>query len=69
MNLLLGIDENFLKEKKSYITAKEILQQPELWKETLEIFKNTLNKKILSIRILNFKCFNTFLLSIFHICK
>lgn len=41
MNLLLGIDENFLKEKKSYITAKEILQQPELWKETLEIFKNS----------------------------
>ena len=41
MNLLLGIDENLLKEKKSYITAKEILQQPELWKETLEIFKNS----------------------------
>ena len=41
MSLLLGIDENLLKEKKSYITAKEILQQPELWKETLEIFKNS----------------------------
>lgn len=41
MSTLLGMEEEILKEKKSWNTAKEILQQPELWKETLEIFKNS----------------------------
>ncbi|MBP6125334.1 MAG: SIS domain-containing protein [Leptotrichiaceae bacterium] len=42
-NVLFGIDEELLKSKSSYNTAKEILQQPKLWKETLENFKKTKN--------------------------
>ena len=41
--MLFGIDEELLKSKSSYNTAKEILQQPKLWKETLENFKKTKN--------------------------
>lgn len=41
MNNFFGIDKETLEEKKSFNTAKEILQQPKLWKETLEIFKNS----------------------------
>ncbi|RRD39059.1 SIS domain-containing protein [Leptotrichia sp. OH3620_COT-345] len=41
MSKLFGMEEEILKEKKSWNTAKEIIQQPELWKETLEIFKNS----------------------------
>ena len=41
MNNFFGIDKETLKEKKSFNTAKEILQQPKLWKETLEIFRNS----------------------------
>ncbi|MDO5089145.1 MAG: SIS domain-containing protein [Leptotrichiaceae bacterium] len=41
MSTLLGMEEEILKEKKSWNTAKEITQQPELWKETIEIFKNS----------------------------
>ena len=41
--MLFGIDEEVLKSKSSYNTAKEILQQPKLWKETLENFKKTKN--------------------------
>ena len=38
MKEFFGISEDVLKEKKSFHTAKEILQQPGLWKETLKIF-------------------------------
>ena len=41
MNNFFGIDKETLEEKKSFNTAKEILQQPKLWKETLEIFRNS----------------------------
>lgn len=41
--MLFGIDEEVLKSKSSYNTAKEILQQPKLWKETLENFKKIKN--------------------------
>ena len=41
MKNFFGIDKETLEEKKSFNTAKEILQQPELWKETLEIFRNS----------------------------
>ena len=41
--MLFGIDEELLKSKSSYNTAKEILQQPKLWKETLENFKKIKN--------------------------
>lgn len=37
--MLLGLDEKVLKETNSYNTAKEILQQPKAWRETIEIFK------------------------------
>lgn len=37
--MLFGIEKGILEEKNSYNTAKEIVQQPELWKKTLEIFK------------------------------
>ena len=38
---LFGVNEEVLEKKKSCYTAKEILQQPELWKETLEIFEKS----------------------------
>ena len=41
MNNFFGIDKETLEKKKSFNTAKEILQQPKLWKETLEIFRNS----------------------------
>lgn len=41
--MLFGIEEKILKETNSYNTAKEILQQPNMWKKTLDIFK--INKK------------------------
>ena len=41
MKNFFGIDKETLEEKKSFNTAKEILQQPELWKETLTIFKDS----------------------------
>ena len=41
--MIFGIDEEVLKSKSSYNTAKEILQQPKLWKETLENFKKIKN--------------------------
>lgn len=41
MKEFFGISEDVLKEKKSFHTAKEILQQPRLWKETLKIFENS----------------------------
>ena len=44
MNNFFGIDKETLEEKKSFNTAKEILQQPELWKETLTIFKDSEKK-------------------------
>ena len=37
--MLFGIDEKKLKNTNSYNTPKEILQQPELWNETLENFR------------------------------
>ncbi|EDS77034.1 putative tagatose-6-phosphate ketose/aldose isomerase [Clostridium botulinum C str. Eklund] len=37
MKNLLGYSEEYLKERKGYITAKEICNQPKLWKETYEI--------------------------------
>lgn len=46
MKNFFGIDKETLEEKKSFNTAKEILQQPELWKETLTIFKDS-EKKLL----------------------
>ena len=44
MKNFFGIDKETLEEKKSFNTAKEILQQPELWKETLIIFKDSEKK-------------------------
>ena len=44
MKNFFGIDKETLEEKKSFNTAKEILQQPELWKETLTIFKDSEKK-------------------------
>ena len=35
----LGYDKSYLEEKKAYYTAKEIEQQPRLWRETMEIIK------------------------------
>lgn len=37
--MLLGYEVEKLKDIKGYITAKEIAQQPRLWRETVEIFK------------------------------
>ena len=42
--MFFGISEEILNEKKAYNTAKEILQQPILWRETVEIFKNSKEK-------------------------
>lgn len=42
--MFFGISEEILNEKKAYNTAKEILQQPRLWRETVEIFKNSKEK-------------------------
>ena len=42
--MLFGIDEEKLKSTNSYNTPKEILQQPRLWKETIEIFKKSEKK-------------------------
>lgn len=39
--MLFGIDKEKLKSTNSYNTAKEILQQPRLWEETLEIFEKS----------------------------
>lgn len=41
---LLGYDEAFLKKMKGYITAKEIEQQPRIWRETLEIIRRERGK-------------------------
>lgn len=38
--MLLGYNEEYLKEKKGYFTAKEINQQPRLWKELYNILLN-----------------------------
>lgn len=40
MSNLLGYNEEYLKERKGYITAKEICNQPKLWRETYEIILN-----------------------------
>lgn len=40
MAQLLGYDEAELKRVNGYVTAKEIRQQPRIWRETLEIIKN-----------------------------
>lgn len=40
MEKLFGFDIPVLEKINGYITAKEIAQQPRLWKETLEIVKN-----------------------------
>ncbi|SHK07828.1 SIS domain-containing protein [Paramaledivibacter caminithermalis] len=40
MKSIFGFDEAYLKKIKAHITAKEIRQQPRLWKETLEIITN-----------------------------
>lgn len=37
---ILGYTEDFLREKKGYFTAKEIEQQPRVWREILEVFQN-----------------------------
>ncbi|TCS81826.1 SIS domain-containing protein [Tepidibacillus fermentans] len=39
MEKFFGYDEEYLKKITGYITAKEIRQQPRLWKETLDIVK------------------------------
>lgn len=39
MSAIFGYDEGKLKKMNGYITAKEITQQPRLWKETFEIVK------------------------------
>ncbi|MFX0560369.1 SIS domain-containing protein [Tepidibacillus infernus] len=39
MRQLFGYDEEYLKSISGYVTAKEIRQQPRLWKETLDIVK------------------------------
>ena len=39
MDRLLGYDKKYLKDINGYLTAKEIMQQPRLWQETLEIVK------------------------------
>ncbi|OOB76135.1 tagatose-6-phosphate ketose isomerase [Clostridium haemolyticum] len=44
MNNLLGYNEEYLKERNGYITAKEICNQPKLWKETYEIILNQKEK-------------------------
>ena len=41
MKNFFGIDKETLEEKKSFNTAKEILQQPKLWKEALTLFKDS----------------------------
>lgn len=41
--MIFGVKKEVWEEKKSYNTAKEILQQPKLWRETLNIYEN--NKK------------------------
>lgn len=40
MKPIFGFDQEHLKEINGYITAKEIRQQPRLWKETFDIIKN-----------------------------
>lgn len=40
MKPIFGFDQEHLKEINGYITAKEIRQQPRLWKETFNIIKN-----------------------------
>lgn len=40
----LGYDKSYLVEKKAYHTAKEIEQQPRLWRETMEIIKTQQSK-------------------------
>ena len=42
--MLLGYSEEKLKEKKGYATAKEIEQQPRLWKELYNILLNQKNE-------------------------
>lgn len=42
--MLFGIEEEVLKSTNSYNTAKEILQQPRLWKEALNNFEKTKNE-------------------------
>jgi tagatose-6-phosphate ketose/aldose isomerase len=42
--MILGYEEKELEELKGIITAKEIVQQPLLWIETLEIFKENLSR-------------------------
>ncbi|MDL2310564.1 SIS domain-containing protein [Peptostreptococcaceae bacterium OttesenSCG-928-C18] len=37
---MFNLSKNILEEKGAIITVEEIRQQPELWKETLEIYKN-----------------------------
>ncbi len=44
MNMIFGIEEEVLKKDNSFNTAKEIVQQPRLWMETLEIFKENKEK-------------------------
>lgn len=39
MSTIFGYDEVKLKKMNGYITAKEIIQQPRLWKETFEIVR------------------------------
>ncbi|EGO88900.1 SIS domain-containing protein [Clostridium botulinum C] len=44
MNNLLGYNEEYLKERNGYITAKEICNQPKLWKKTYEIISSQKEK-------------------------
>ncbi|MTI66839.1 MAG: SIS domain-containing protein [Firmicutes bacterium] len=44
MTYVLGVKEDKLKEIDGYITAKEIKQQPKLWRETFDIIKENKEK-------------------------
>lgn len=44
MKPIFGFNNEHLKEINGYITAKEIRQQPRLWKETFDIIKNKKNE-------------------------
>lgn len=42
--MVLGFEKNFLKSKNALLTGEEIIQQPDLWMETLEVIKNEKEK-------------------------